>query len=329
MVLGILPAGPQCSILDVSGVRVGHVTHVRGDGPLVMGQGPVRTGVTAVVPSGNGPWRAATHVINGYGKTLGLMQINELGTLETPIFLTNTLSVGAVQQGYLAALREQGVPHPGQSVNVVVGECNDGFLNDLWGLHVGPADVGAALAASARDQELEQGSVGAGTGMAGFGYKGGIGSASRRLPDGSTLAAFVLLNCGQPGELRLDGIPVRERRVRNVTPDGSIIILIACDAGLDVPALGRVIRRATHGLARTGAISAPHSGDVVIGWDQGPEVRNLEGQALEALFLAAVEVTEEGIWNALATAETMTGRDGRILPALAEDAMWRAWRQRV
>lgn len=326
--LGTLEAGPTCSILDVPGTRVGHVTHIRGDGPLVIGQGPVRTGVTAVLPPGGGPWRAATHVINGYGKTLGLMQIDELGTLDTPIFLTNTLSVGAVQQGYLAVLRERGVEHPGQSVNVVVGECNDGFLNDLWGLHVHPDDVSAVLA-SGSGQTLEQGSVGAGTGMAGFGYKGGIGSASRRLPDGSTLAAAVLLNCGRAGELRLDGMPVVEPSAQPGTPDGSIIILIASDAGMDAATLRRVMRRTTHGLARTGAISAPHSGDVAMGWDQGPSVRHFDGRALETLFLATVEATEEAIWNALATAESMDGRDGHRLPALSVDAIWRAWRQRV
>jgi D-aminopeptidase len=322
---GRLERGIRNDILDVPGFQVGHVSLVRGTGPLVVGRGPVRTGLTVVRPPGEGPWTAAVHVINGYGKSAGLMQVDELGTLEHPIWLTNTLSVGAVLDGYLETVRETGRFQPGSSQNVVVGECNDGYLNDLWGLHVRPEHVRQALA-TCSGERLEQGAVGAGVGMAGFGYKGGIGSASRRLSTGSRLAALVLLNCGRREDLVWGGRPVGSEAASPSTPDGSIIILLAGDSGLDRWDLRRVARRATHGLARTGATSAPGSGDVVVAVDVGiadPEAR----PSLEELFLAAVEVTEEAIWNALLTAETTEGRDGHVLYALPHDVVLRATRR--
>ena len=309
---GRLPPGPTDSIVDVPGVRVGHVTLWWGDGALDVGWGPVRTGVTAAVPPGApGPWTAAVHVINGYGKSVGLLQVAELGQLESPIFLTNTLSVAAVLQGYLRHLRDGGQFQPGQSRNVVVAECNDGYLNDLWGFAVQPHHAEAALAAASASPPA-QGSVGAGTGMAGFGHKGGVGTASRRLPGGRTVGVLVLLNCGEAKDLITH--PARAA-ARPAPGDGSIIIVVATDAGLDRWDLARAARRASHGLGRVGAYSAPGSGDVVVAVD----VADPDGSTardLEPLFLATAEATSAAIWNALLTAETVVGRDGHVLYAL-------------
>ena len=313
---GRLEAGPANDLTDVAGTRVGHLTKISGEGSLRVGQGPVRTGITVVVPPEGGPWPAGTAVINGYGKSLGLIQVQELGTIEAPVYLTNTLSVGAVQQGALRHHRDHGTIRPGQSLNVVVGECNDGFLNDLWGLHVTPDDVESLWDNGfAGDAE---GSVGAGTGMQGFGYKGGVGMSSRRLSTGAVLGALVLLNCGRPADL---GVP--EPVVPPPTrPDGSIMILLTGNLALDRFDSGRVVRRAVHGLARTGATSAPGSGDVALYWDVGRD----EGAKpdLAEAFLAVTEATEEAIWNALATAETIEGRDGHVLPQLGQDQI-RGW----
>lgn len=321
---GRLTPGPRNDMLDVSGFRVGHLTLISGEGPLRVGQGPVRTGLTVIDPPGDGPWPAAVHVINGFGKTAGLMQVQELGQLESPIWLGNTLAVGAVLDGFLAWWRDSGRFVPGASRNVLVAECNDGFLNDLWGLHVRPHHVGQALAARS-DADLLQGGVGAGTGMAGFGYKGGIGSASRRLSTGARMGAMVLLNCGRSADLIYGGRLVAAGMGCDATPDGSIIIVLATDAGVDRWDLQRVARRATHGLARTGATSAPGSGDVVVAIDVGSAGSGATA-ALDEMFLAAVEATEEAIWNALLTAETMEGRDGHVLQAIPVDAVLRAAR---
>lgn len=322
--LGAMEPGPTNTIADVRGVQVGHVTRIAGEGPLAVGRGPVRTGLSAVVPPGRGPWAAAAHVINGYGKTMGLMQIAELGEIETPIFLTNTLAVGAVQQGYLRHVRARGRYDADRSMNVVVAECNDGYLNDLWGLHVEADDVPRVLADAERAQGVVQGAVGAGTGMVAFGYKGGIGSASRRLPRQGVLGALVLVNCGRPGELRLDGralVPgaLGGESVAAVSnpPPGSIIIVLATDAALDAAGLARAARRATHGLARTGSVSDPGSGDVVLAFTTGEAAP----PPLDALFRAVVEATEEAILNALATAETVRGRDGHVAAALPSSCL--------
>lgn len=314
--LGRLPPGPTDSIVDVPGIAVGHLTLSYGDGALRVGAGPVRTGVTVVVPPGEvGPWPAAVHVINGYGKSAGLLQVAELGQLESPIFLTNTLSVAAVLQGYLEDLRARGVFHPGQSRNVVVGECNDGYLNDLWGFAVKPEHARAALAAASTAPPA-QGAVGAGTGMAGFGHKGGIGTASRQLPRGHQLGVLVLLNCGSAEDLVT--FPGSRLTAASDVPDGSIIIVVATNAGLDRWDVARVARRASHGLARVGAHSAPGSGDVVVALDVGEPDPSTSGD-LDPLFLAAAEATEAAIWNALLTADSMVGRDGHVLTALPMD----------
>lgn len=322
--LGRMRPGAANSILDVHGFQVGHLTLMAGDGPLKIGEGPVRTGVTVIKPPGRAPWTGAVHVINGFGKTAGLMQIEELGTIEHPIWLTNTLSVGAVLDGYLAAVRDAARSDPGPWRNVVVAECNDGYLNDLWGLHVRPHHVTETLS-HLTDRSLDQGGVGAGTGMAGFGCKGGIGSASRILSGGHTLAALVLLNCGRKEELLFNGRYVA-RGADPPTPDGSIIMVLAGDGGLDAWSLRRVARRATHGLARTGATSAPGSGDVVVAIDVAERASHAE-ETLAEWFQAAAEVVEEAIWNALVTAETLEGRDGNVLHALDIDPVVAAARR--
>jgi D-aminopeptidase len=322
--VGRLAPGATDSIVDVAGFTVGHVTLTAGDGPLAVGRGPVRTGVTVLVPpSPDGPWTAAAHVVNGFGKSQGLMQLAELGQLESPIFLTNTLGVAAVLQGYLEHVRDSGSFRPASSRNVVVCECNDGFLNDLWGLHVKPEHARAALAAASANPPA-QGAVGAGTGMAGFGMKGGIGTASRRLPGGGVLGALVLLNCGRADELvtRRGAAPPRPGDLS----DGSIIMVLATDAGLDRWDLARVARRATHGLARTGAHSAPGSGDVVVAVDTGAAgAAPASSERLDSLFLAAAEATEAAIWNALLTAETTVGRDGHVLRAMPVEWAPASW----
>ncbi|EKP94289.1 P1 family peptidase [Thermaerobacter subterraneus] len=223
MTPGAMQRGPFNAITDVAGVRVGHATVIRGEGPLRAGQGPVRTGVTVILPPGDlrsiydGKFTAAAHVINGFGKALGLAQVTELGRLETPILLTSTLSIwraaDALLDHILAAHPDIGITAP--TVNVVAGECNDGWLNDIRGRHVGPAEVAAALAGAAGGPVAE-GSVGAGTGVVCYGFKGGIGGASRRwraaLPGAGevtvTLGGLVLANFGRRRDLTIAGVPV-------------------------------------------------------------------------------------------------------------------------
>jgi D-aminopeptidase len=263
-------------------------------------------------------------VINGYGKSLGLMQVAELGELETPIFLTNTLAVGAVQQGYLRHVRDRYAARPGRSLNVVVTECNDGYLNDLWGLHVRTEDAVLALQDADRQGPVEQGSVGAGTGMVAFGHKGGIGSASRRLGDGETMVgALVLLNCGRAGDLRVVGRPAPEgtRPVPEPAP-GSVIVVLATNGLWDRHDLRRGVRRAVHGLARTGAASDPGSGDVALLFRTATEAAPTKATPpLDQLFRAVAEVTEAAVLNALVTATTVVGRDGNVAHALPDEAL--------
>lgn len=314
--LGRLPPGPTDSIRDVPGLGVGQVTLVEGEGELVVGRGPVRTGLTVVLPPGDGPWPASPHIINGFGKTAGLLQVAELKELESPIFLTNTLSVGAVLEGYLQGLRSRpdfDADHSRR--NVLVAECNDGYLNDLWGLHVRPHHVQAALADARANTSPTDGAIGAGTGMAAFGLKGGLGSASRRLSTGAMVAAMVLLNCGEARDLRFWGYPLFPEGAKDPgprPPEGSVIIVIVTDAAVPLPTLDRMAARSVHGLARTGATSQSGSGDialaVVVGERPAPPVNEL--------FLGTIEAVEAAVWNALLAAAPMVGRDGHGREAL-------------
>jgi D-aminopeptidase len=362
--IGTLSPGPLGAITDVAGVCVGHTTLVRGSGPLVRGVGPVRTGVTALLPHGDNLFTskvpAASTVFNGFGKTIGLVQIAELGQLETPILLTNTLNSGKVADALVAYMVEQN-PAIGVTtgtVNPIVCECNDGLLNDIGGRHVGEQEVRAALDSAVGGPVLE-GNVGAGTGMIAYGFAGGIGTASKRLtPEqgGYTLGALVLANFGRRGELLIVGVPVghelERRKVRPPTApeppgekreQGSVIVLLATDAPLDARQLGRLTRRVPLGLARTGTHGGHGSGDLAIAFstaqriphDSTPlthtvTVLNEQHPAIDALFTAVVETTEEAVINALFAASSIDGRDGRRVDALPVDealTILKQWRR--
>ncbi|MBD0370144.1 MAG: P1 family peptidase [Pyrinomonadaceae bacterium] len=346
VIVGILPTGRLNAITDVKGVRVGHSTLIRGK--------DVRTGVTAILPHEGNLFQekvpAAVFVGNGFGKLMGSTQVNELGEIETPILLTNTLNVPRVAD----ALIEWMLALPGneevRSVNALVAETNDGFLNDIRGRHVGREEVFAALR-SARDREVEEGSVGAGTGTMAFGFKGGIGTASRVLPQtlgGYTVGVLVQTNFG--GVLSINGAPVgrelgnyylkdklegqktgrgkAETQLQPDRADGSIIIVVATDAPVDARNLKRMAARAMLGLARTGSPSTNGSGDYVIAFSTQNRVRSqderrmvqlLGNEAMSPLFLAVVEATEEAIYNSLFRATTVEGRDGHRAEALPID----------
>ena len=329
---GVLQPGPLNAITDVPGVAVGHATLVRG--------ADVRTGVTAILPHGGNLFQdkvpAAVHVGNGFGKLAGSTQVEELGTLETPIVLTNTLSVAAAVEALVDHAFAFEANHDVRSVNAVVGETNDGHLNDIRGRHVTREDVLAAID-SARGGPVAQGNVGAGTGTVAFGFKGGIGTSSRALPGalgGYTVGVLAQANFG--GVLTVDGVPVGEHLGQhylsdalNDPADGSCMIIVATDAPLDARNLERMARRAMLGLARTGGIASNGSGDYVIAFSSNASVRIpheaagtlqeaavLRNDAMSPLFGATIEATEEAILNALFHAETMTGRAGHTVEAL-------------
>ena len=343
--------GPLNAITDVAGVRVGHATLISGQGPLRPGAGPVRTGVTVILPHGDSLFRhkvrGAVHTINGFGKVFGFEQVRELGLIESPIALTNTLNVGLVADALIshAIARDPdiGISTAG-TVNVVVGETNDGYLNDIQGRHVRAEQVQAAIA-SASGGEVVEGAVGAGTGTVCFGWKGGIGTASRVMPKadrGYTVGALVQSNFGRAEDLVVCGVPVgrkvkpppRRRAAQRDLPvptdkEGSIMIVLATDAPLDARQLGRLCVRVGAGLARTGSHYGHGSGDFVIafstarpvaGGRSAPQVLEAmladEGKAMNWLFPAVVECVEEAVLNSLFKAETMTGRDGHTIEAL-------------
>lgn len=345
--VGELPTGPLNAITDVGGVMVGQTTSWWGEGPLRPGHGPARTGVTVVGPHPGNPFRekvpAAFHVINGFGKSVGGVQIEELGTIETPIALTSTLSVGRVADALVThAIRENpGIGIATSTVNPVVGECNDGFLNDIQGRHVSEADVLAAID-GASDGPVAEGAVGAGTGMSSFGFKAGIGTSSRAIPDdlgGWTVGVLVLANFGRRGDLVIDGVPVG-RALRDDDFDapekGSIVVVVATDAPLLDRGLGRLARRSALGLARTGSFGGHGSGEIAIAVSTAAPVRIPHAPvgrtlavevladddrgggavAIDALFQGVVEATEEAVLNSLFRAETVVGRDGNTSPAL-------------
>jgi len=346
--IGILPIGAMNAITDVPGVSVGQVTIVKGDN--------IRTGVTAIVPHGGNPFQekvpGAIFVGNGFGKLMGSTQVNELGEIETPILLTSTLSVPKTADfllDYMLAL-------PGnenvQSINPVVAETNDGFLNDIRGRYITRDDVFNAIK-NAKSGAVEEGSVGAGTGTVAFGWKGGIGTSSRKLPaslGGYTIGILVQTNFG--GVLSVDGVPVGEElgkyylreAVSNASTsgtdnpksqiqnpklaDGSIIIVIATDAPLDHRQLNRLASRSMSGLARTGSSMTNGSGDYTIAFstanriNAGDKVRNVQvlgNDAMSPLFQAVIEATEEAILNSLFKATTVTGKEKRTVEALPID----------
>ncbi len=323
---GIFQPGRHNAITDVAGVRAGHATLVQGDS--------VRTGITAILPHGGNPFLdrvpAAVVVGNGFGKLLGSTQVNELGELESPILLTCTLCVWRAADGLVAWMLEQPGMERVRSVNVVVGETNDGGLNDIRNRPVSAAAVRQALAAADTGRVLE-GSVGAGTGTSAFGWKGGIGTASRVLPAGLggwTVGVLVQSNFG--GVLQVLGAPVgRElgryayrNEVEGGRGDGSILIVVATDAPIGHRNLSRVASRAMLGLGRTGSSASNGSGDYVVAFSTAAAMRLAPGRpatgpelgndALSPVFQAVVEATEEAIYNSLFMATTVTSRFGTV-----------------
>jgi D-aminopeptidase len=328
---GSLPTGTLNSIGDIPGVRVGHRTLIDGD---------IRTGVTAIVPHGGNLYRqkpiAAVHVLNGFGKSAGLVQVEELGTLETPILLTNTLSVGTCCTALVrhAVENNPDIGRETATVNPVVLECNDGYLNDIQALAVTEADARAALECAS--SQFEGGSVGAGCGMSTFGFKGGIGSSSRRLDlDGQSfhLGILVLSNFGRSGDLRLPGGkivgPSKAAMDEKAAEKGSIIIIAATDIPLADRQLKRVIRRSGVGLARLGAFWGHGSGDIALGFttanimshDEKADLVNLRilnENRIDLLFEAMADATQEAVLDALVAAGSMTGRVGHHRPGLVD-----------
>jgi D-aminopeptidase len=333
---GILKPGPLNAITDVSGVRVGHKTLARGDS--------VRTGVTAILPHPGNLFQlkapAAAFTGNGFGKAAGFLQVQELGVLESPIVLTNTLSVGAAIDGVVAWTLERPGNEEVVSVNAVVGETNDGYLNDIRGRHVTAADVREAIE-SAAGGPVGEGSVGAGTGTRALGWKGGIGTSSRALPaalGGYRVGALAQTNFG--GILTIDGAPVGRAlgryeysdETRLPDGDGSCMIVLATDAPLSSRNLDRLGRRAVLGLGRVGSFMSNGSGDFVIAFSTANlvphapvartrTVEELNDDALSPLFLAAVESVEEAIYNSLLKATTVTGYKGRTVEAIPIDRL--------
>src|SRR5207244_2718118 len=351
VIVGILPPGPLNSITDVKGVLVGHTTIVRGDN--------VRTGVTAIMPHGGNLFRekvpGAVFIGNAFGKLAGSTQVNELGEIETPIMLTSTLNVPRVADALIDFMLALAGNEDVQSINPLVGETNDGYLNDIRGRHVGREEVFAAIK-NARGGSVDEGAVGAGTGTVAFGFKGGIGTSSRKLPaslGGYTIGVLVQTNFG--GILTINGAPVGRELGRyylkeqlsgkdfgtkgstnsslSNSTDGSVIIVIATDAPIDHRNLQRLAARSMMGLARTGAAGSNGSGDYAIAFSTAPELRIraaansrgvkssvtlLSNEAMSPLFLAVIEATEEAIYNSLFRATTTTSR-GHTVEALPID----------
>ncbi len=352
--IGLLEPGPLNAITDVPGVRVGHATLIEGEGPLVVGRGPVRTGVTVIVPGGD-PFQesffAGCHRLNGNGELTGLEWVRESGMLTTPIAITNTHSVGVVRDALIAAAVRHGL-RDGEWSLPVVGETYDGRLSDMDGQHVRPEHVFAALDGAASGA-VDEGNVGGGTGMICHGFKGGIGTASRVVGEadgGWTVGVLVQANYGQRERLVIGGMPVGRAIPTSVVPgawdeipdehpgdrpgSGSIIVIVATDAPLLPHQCQRMAQRAGLGISRVGGSGAHSSGDLFLCFATGnrsltvtddavlPHVRPVTALVdawISPMFWAVIEATEEAIVNALVAARTMTGRDGRTAHALPHD----------
>jgi len=341
---GIFTPGLYNAITDVPGVTVGHVTLIEGDS--------VRTGVTTIVPHQGNIFRqkvpAAVYVGNGFGKLAGITQVRELGNIETPVILTNTLSVAAGIEGTIRYTLMQPGNERENSVNAVVGETNDGRLNDIRGMHITPQMVIDAIN-QAHGGPVEQGCVGAGTGTICFGFKGGIGTSSRVLPEslgGYTVGVLVQTNYG--GILEIDGVQVGQRlqkhdfiehirKTENV--DGSCMMVVITDAPLDSRNLERVAKRAMMGMAKTGGIASNGSGDYVIALSVAPgnlidsraktiTSTVLANSEMSSIFAATIEATAEALWNSLFMAEPMTGKGGYHVDALPVDQVLEMLRNR-
>ena len=330
IIIGVLKPGTYNAITDVPDVLVGHTTLIEGEN--------IRTGVTAILPHRENTYQekvpAAIYIGNGFGKLTGYSQVKELGTLETPIILTNTLSVPTASNALISYTLNQKGNENVRSVNPLVGETNDGFLNDIRARSVSEEHIIGAVN-GAKSGEVAEGNVGAGTGTVCFGYKGGIGTSSRKVPNkagGYTVGVLVQSNFG--GILQIDGIQVGKELgnyPENLkhSADGSCMIVVATDAPVDARNLERLAKRAFMGLAKTGGIASNGSGDYVIAFSTAEQNRiphdynglasansYLRNEAMTPLFAAAIEATEEAILNSLFAAESMTGRDGNHVDAL-------------
>lgn len=339
---GVFDPGPLNAITDVAGVRVGHVTLASGAN--------VRTGVTAILPHGGNLFRekvaGAVFVGNAFGKLAGSTQVRELGTIETPIVLTNTLSVGTAIEGTVAWTLAQPGNEQVRSVNALVGETNDGSLNDIRGGHVQRAHVLEAIRIAGAGS-VPQGSVGAGTGTVAFGWKGGIGTSSRRVPvSGEAWTVGVLVQSNYGGRLTIAGVPVWRTlspdMQRTASADGSCMIVVATDAPLDARNLERLAARAIFAMARTGSTYSNGSGDFAIAFSTHPALRVTAGEtpqarvalptdAVSPLFEAVLDATEEALYNSmlLATDATGQGRTVRALPMRELKETMREWRAPV
>ncbi|WP_437982889.1 P1 family peptidase [Sorangium sp. So ce117] len=351
IVIGRMPTGRLNAITDVPGVRVGHVTHRRGAGRLDPGKGPVRTGVTVILPTSDDFWHnkvpAASFVLNGNGEMTGLHYVREFGVLETPIVFTNTLAVGRALDGAIQYMlrRYPGIGVDEPTVTPVVGECDDSALNDMRGLHVSAEDVLEA-AERAAEGPVEEGAVGGGTGMICYEFKCGIGTASRVLPEaagGFTVGAIVQANFGARGELRVDGVPVG-LEIRDLLPvlellgEGSLLAVVATDAPLSARQLERVARRIALAVGRTGTISRDGSGDLFLAFATGNRVpvepggltrslREVDDARLNPMFQGAEEAVEEAILNAMTMATTTFGQDDHVAHAIPLDRLREAMRR--
>jgi len=335
--VGDFETGYKNSITDIKGVKVGHYT---------LASGEIRTGVTAVLPHGGNIFKekliAASHVINGFGKSAGLIQINELGTIETPILLTNTLNVGIAHQALVRKMLEQNkeIGEKTGTVNPLICECNDQYLNDIRGLHLKEKDVFKALEDT--EKNFLEGAVGAGTGMSCYGLKGGIGSSSRKIKIANQnfhLGILVLSNFGKKEDFRLNGIKAgkiikkveRKEGKESEEPEqkGSIIVILGTDIPLSSRQLNRVIKRTSVGINRTGSYIENGSGEIAIGFSTANKIRHNESDdflniktinenKINKLFKAAAEATEEAIYNSMITADTTKGKKDRVRYSLKE-----------
>jgi D-aminopeptidase len=340
--IGVLQTGKENAITDVNGVAVGHST---------INSGNIHTGVTAIIPHNGNMFQekvpAAIYVGNGFGKLSGSTQVKELGNLEAPVILTNTLSIAIGMDAIVEYTLQQPENEKVQSVNAVVGETNDGGLNDIRGRHVTKSHVHEAIK-QARNGKVEEGNIGAGTGTICFGFKGGIGTSSRVLPKsagGYTIGVLVQTNFG--GVLQIDGVPVGEELKQfymhdqlSDQGDGSCMIVVATDAPVDSRNLERMAMRAIMGLARTGGIASNGSGDYVIAFSTDPALRVphhaesktqtvslLGNESMSPLFMATIEATEEAIINSLFMANTMKGKDGHLVKSIPVDQVLKIMKQ--
>ncbi|MEZ5403256.1 MAG: P1 family peptidase [Bryobacteraceae bacterium] len=320
---GRLPTAARNAITDVPGVRVGHATVVRGES--------IRTGVTAILPhSGNlfrEKIRGAVFTANGFGKLAGSTQVNELGEIESPIVLTGTLAVPRVADGVLDYMLGLPGNEDVRSLNPLVAETNDGQLNDIRARAITSADVATAIRGAAGGA-VAMGSVGAGAGTVAFGWKGGIGTSSRRTPAGHIVGVLVQSNFG--GDLTICGHPVGRKLQPGAAPppaDGSIIVVVATDAPADHRQLMRLAARATWGIARTGSTGSNGSGDYAIAFTTHRRPPSLSNDAISPLFEAVIEATEEAIYDSLVQAKSVTGYRGRTVPAIPHDKLQELLRQ--